>query len=263
MSVVVGEGRFQKVSLSQLVTDGRFNRPVRDAHVSKISSGFVPRAIGTIELWKREDGRFVILDGQHRVEAMRSLGVPDAAKCVPAMVHDDLTLDQAAELFVLLNATKLVSAYDKYRALLTAGHSETCDIERIVRVHGLRVGVSGDHDGQISAVAALRDVYKLGEPEGVVLGITLASLHQGWRDASEAYKSAMLKGVALYVHQHRDVVPAELGEALVRRAGAPINLIGWAKLLSGPQRMPLHEAIATTIEDRVMKRRTRLKKVAS
>jgi len=256
----IGEGRYQKVRLDDLITDGRFNRPVRRAHVERLATDFTPAAFGVIEIWKRDDGVLVILDGQHRCELLRVLGYPATAKCVPALVHEGLSLDQAAELFVKLNASKLVSAYDRFHALLTATHTRTCDIDRIVRARGLLVS-AGVKDGTISAVAALEKVYGMGEPEGVVLAMTLATLNGAWGEAVEAYSSPMLRGIALYFHQHRDGDPDALADGLVRRAGAPINLIGWAKLLVGTQRMAMDEAIAITIEKRVLPRLRRPKAV--
>lgn len=258
----IGEGRYQKVRLDDLITDGRFNRLVRQSHVERIASDFTPAAFGVIELWQREDGTLVILDGQHRCAMLRLLGYPADVKCAPALVHAGLTLDQAAELFVKLNASKLVNAYDRFHALLTATHTRTCDIDRIVRASGLRVS-AGKTDGTISAVDALDKVYGLGEPEGAVLAKALRALGGAWGEASEAFASPILRGVALYFHQHRDSDPDALATALVRGPGAPINLVGWAKVLVGSQRMHMDEAIATTIEKRVMVTRRSVKAAAS
>lgn len=243
----LGEGRYQKVRLDDLITDGRFNRPVRKHHVERLATKFSPAAFGVLELWKRDDGALVILDGQHRAELLRLLGYPTDVKVVPALVHEPLELDQAAELFVDLNFSKLVGAYDRFHALLTATHTRTCDIDRIVRSHGLRVAANHS-DGSISAVTALEGVYGLGEPEGKVLGATLAALTGAWQDSSEAFKSPILRGVALYFHEHRDAQPADVADALARRTGAPITLMAKAKILRGSHRMNLDEAIALALE---------------
>lgn len=250
----INEGRYQKLRLADLVTDIRFNRPVRAPHVNKIVSAFVPGAFRTIDVWQREDGGLVILDGQHRCKALETLGVPTTAKCVPALVHNHLTLDQAAWLFVVLNANKLVSAADVYKALLTAGETETVAIDQIVRSFGLRVATNGgSREGAISAVTALREVYRLGEPYGTTLGRTLASLFRAWAEAREAYGSQLIKGVGLFLEEHREVEPDVLADALARRPGAPINLLSWARIEAGPQRMAMAQAIALVIEKRVLK----------
>jgi len=257
----VGQARYQKVRLDELEADGRFNRPIYNSHVEALAATFSSAAFGCLELWRREDGTLVILDGQHRRLAALMVGVPGDVKAIPALVHDGLTLDQAAELFVALNATRLVNPYDKFRALLIAGHGETCDINRIVQGQGLRVA-GGKADGTISAVTTLRRVYHMGDPHGTVMALALKTLRSAWADVSEAYEAPLLKGIALYFHQHRDTAPEMLADALVRGPGAPINLTGWAKAIAGPQRMPLAEAIAITIEKRVVKRPTRARKAS-
>lgn len=251
-----GNGRYRTVRLDELVTDGRFNRPVSEQHVHKIMNDFKVEAFGSIILWERDPGEFVILDGQHRVEAVRKLGVPEGTKCIPSVVHSDLTLSLASQLFVLLNQSKLVAAYDKFHALLTAGDLETSSINQIVRSQGLTVG-PGAKDGCISAVAALRRVYGLGEPEGAVLALTLATLKQAWDFNSDAYRSALLRGLGLFFHEHREMEPDFVAVKLINGPGAPINLLGWAKGLAGTQRMPLDKAIAQIMETRVVNRKGR------
>lgn len=253
-----GEGQYRQVRLNDLITDGRFNRPVAESQVRRILADLDPRAFGAIILWERDPGEYVILDGQHRVEALRRAGVPDELKCIPAIVHSDLTLSMASRLFVELNASKLVSAYDKFNALLTAGDNKAADIERIVRTHDMTVG-SGTKDGCISAVAALYYVYEMGEPEGQVLALTLKTLRTAWDINSEAFRSPILRGVALYFHQHRDAQADAIATALIKVPGAPVNLLGWAKGLAGSQRMPLDQAVAQIMETRVVNRKRRPK----
>ena len=161
-------------------------------------------------------------------------------------------------MFVQSNATKLVSAYDKYRALLTSGDLETRAIDAIVRSRDLLVS-AGSVDGCVGCVESIRKVYRLGEPEGAVLGHTLAAIFAAWGPSSDAYRSSIVRGVGLFFHEHRDTDPETLASALVKGPGAPINLIGWAKTVAGTQRMPMDQAIAQVIENRVMKRRTGLR----
>jgi hypothetical protein len=261
VNAMLFKGRYQTVRLRDLVTEDRFNRPISESWIAELMSTFSAERFGCIELWARDDGTFVILDGQHRTETLRRLGVREDIKCVPAIVHYDLKLDKAAELFVWLNHTKIIGPLNKFKALLTAGHRETTDIDQIVRAQGLTVG--GNQDGRLGCIVALRWLYNLGEPRGAVLARTLATLHGAWATASEAYTQAMVRGVGRYLNKHRDVTPGDLAEALIRGPGAPINLTGWAKAVAGTQRMPLDAAIAMIVEDRVMNRRPRPRKAAS
>lgn len=248
--------RFEKVRLADLTTDGRFNRPVDERWVNRLVADFDAWAIGALLLSRRPDGSLVILDGQHRAEALRRMGVPQNAKVVPALVYDGLSQGQEAHLFVGHNTTRIVRPWDKYKALRVAGDPETVAIDKLVRSHGLSVS-DGSKDGCIGAVTALRNLYKLGEPEGQVLELTLKALQTAWGDISDAYEARILKGVGRYFHEHPDTNPIALGEGLVKGPGAPINLIGLAKAIAGPQIMTLPEAICKVLDERIMRRRSR------
>lgn len=261
--VELGEGtRYGKVKLSELVTDGRFNRPVSESWVVKIAEDFQSTAFGTIEVASNEDGTYTILDGQTRVGALKRMGVPEDKKCVPAKIHDGLEQSERALTFVTLNASRFVKAYDKYRALLAAKHEETMAIDRLVRSFGLVV-TNGKRDSGVSAVAALQKTYRMGEPFGDVLDATLRTLQSAWGDIADAYDGRVIEGLAVYFHESRDASPLEVAKAIVNGPGAPIGLIGQAKLIAGGQRMSVPRAIAYVLEHRLMKRKqSRPRKVA-
>lgn len=254
--------RFETVRLRELISDPTFNRPLREGWLAKLEAQFDVSRLGRIAVSRREDGSLVLIDGQHRVEVLRRKGVPEDTKVIPADVYSDLSREQEAELFVYLNNTKMVSAYDKFHALRAAGDVETCTINRIVEMQGLRVGI-GAKDGVVGCIDALRRLYSTGEPKGAILARTLSTADLAWGTTHEAYSSALLRGIGLYLNSHRDVESNDLAEALVRGPGAPIHLIGWAKGIAGTQRMSMDKAIALVIETRVVNRRRRPRKVAA
>jgi hypothetical protein len=248
----VGGAEFQVRKLADFVTDGRFNRPISRRHVNAIKSKFNARAFRAIDAWEREDGKLVVLDGQHRIVAAREMGVPENVKCIPTMVHRGLTLEEAAELFVQLDFALLVRAYDQFKALLTARHADMVAIDRIVRRNGLVLArVAGD--GAIGCVDAVMKVYALGEPKGAILDATLAALYRAWGELKQAYGASLVRGVAEYIHEHRDVDPDELGSALAYKAREPFSLLAWAATIAGTERLPRHTGVAKAIEVYVMK----------
>lgn len=257
----IGQGKFRLVKLADLETDGRFNRPVSQAWVEHLAQSFSADKFTPLILSLRSDGTLVIIDGQHRVAAARMRGVPEDVRCLPAIVFEGLTLDQEAELFVGTNDTRTVGPYPKYHAKLAAGDPETHAIDAIVKAHDLTVAAASG-DGHVSAVTALYALYNLGEPEGAVLGRTLATIRSAWGEDAQAYRATVMSGIGLYIHAHRDTDPHVLAAALVSGPGEPFGLIGWGKSLAGTQRLPLKEAIAQVIEKRVMKRPARPRKTA-
>jgi hypothetical protein len=262
MSGRLDQARYEVVRLRDLITEPKFNRPISEQWVARLVADFQVSRLGRIALSRREDGTLIILDGQHRIRALRDKGVPEDSKVIPADVYTDLSRAEEALLFVHLNQTKHVSSFEKYRALLVGGDPETRNIDSIVRSHQLVVA-PGKKDGAVGCVDALRRLYNMGEPAGAVLSRTLMTIHEAWGEASEAYGSALLRGVGLYLNDNREMDPRDLGAALVRGPGAPINLIGWAKAIAGTHRMAMDKAIAQIIEQRVIRRRSRPRKVES
>lgn len=259
-NTVVGGGEYRVVRLKDLTTDGRFNRDVSENKVAAMMAVFNGAMFGVIEVWERDDGVLVILDGQHRVETARRRGIPEDARCIPINAHKGLSLQEAAELFVGLNSNLLVSAYSKFNALRTAEHPETLAIDAEVQSCGLMVKGSGQFDGSVACIDALRHVHRLGEPEGVVLVCTLTSLYKAFGPVAEAFRAQIVRGVGQFAHENRDVDADVVAEMMVKGPGAPLNLISWAKALAGPLRMPLHQAIAQVLSNEYAKRKRRQKR---
>ena len=80
----------QKLSVNKLKTDMSYQSPVKDAQVKKIVKDFDPQKLHTIVVNRRDDMNFYIIDGQHRVEALKELSIP----LVEATVHEGLTIQQ-------------------------------------------------------------------------------------------------------------------------------------------------------------------------
>lgn len=77
-----------QISIDKIVVDGRYQRPVEEKRVARIVDNFDPRQIGALELSKRKNGTYGIIDGQHRLLALKAVG----RKKVQALVHEDLTV---------------------------------------------------------------------------------------------------------------------------------------------------------------------------
>lgn len=145
--------------------------------VNRIAAVFDPEQIGAPTMNERES-HFYIIDGQHRIEALKQMGWGDQQ--VQCWTYVGLTMEEEAEKFLTLNDTLSVDAFSKFRVGVQAGRDEDCDIDRVVRAQGLVV--SRDHiDGAISAVGTLRRVYHRDGPP--VLARSLALIRDAYGDA--------------------------------------------------------------------------------
>lgn len=156
------------------------------------------------------DGAYYVVDGQHSLYAYKMwLGGWEDQK-VQCMVHKGLTEAQEAELFLSLNNKKAINVFDKFRVGVNAGRPEECDIDRIVRANGGVITRNKSLPGAISAVAALRAIYR--DCGAEILGAVVRIIRDAYGDAG--YESPVLRGIAVVLNRFPAIDRARLQLAL-------------------------------------------------
>ena len=89
------------VKPDDLRVDMTYQRSVSDSRVSSICRNFNQQALGIVTLSIRENGELFIIDGQHRVEALKKMGKGNIQ--INAIVLFDLTVQDEANLFLIMN----------------------------------------------------------------------------------------------------------------------------------------------------------------
>lgn len=164
-------------------------RDMNNARVNKIIAEFDLEQIGTPTVNGR-DGFYYIIDGQHRVEALRGIGWGDQQ--IQCWTYRGLTEQEEAEKFLKLNDTLAVNAYAKFRIGVQAGRETETDINNIVQGQGLRISTDKT-EGAISAVSALRTVYHQSGPGQ--LARALGIIRDAYGDAG--LQAAVILGIGL------------------------------------------------------------------
>jgi hypothetical protein len=173
--------RLRWVPISQMRVNPTVQRDLNHQRVAYLAANFDPEQIGSPTVNAR-DGVFFIIDGQHRVAAMKLMGWADQS--LQCWTYEGLTEREEAEAFLKINDTLSVKALDRFRSGVAAGRETECDIDRIVRALGLSVS-SSRTPGSIAAVAALQRVYARSGP---------AVLSRALRVIRDAYGDAGLEG---------------------------------------------------------------------
>lgn len=145
------------------------------------------------------DGRYWIVDGQHRKWALcEYLGEGWEDWEVEVLCHFGLTEDKEAELFLVLNDHLAVSALDKFKVAVTALRPTESDIDRIARSLHLKIA-GGTSPYTISAVTALEGVYQAGGPQLLVK--TLFTIREAWEGSG--FEAAMIAGLGKFVSRYQ------------------------------------------------------------
>jgi hypothetical protein len=188
-------GTFRWIRVADLNINPLAQRELRPGWANEIARQFQASKMGVLLVSER-DGRYFVVDGQHRVEALRLLGRNNTS--VYCCVHTGLTEAEEADQFLGHNNTKKVDAYNKFAVGVTAGRPDELDISAIVAECGLRIGRG---DGSLSCVAALRRVYGY-SPDA--LRRTLTVVYKSFGDHGQ--NADYINGVGLFLHRFGELV---------------------------------------------------------
>jgi len=184
--------RIELIPLKDIDPSG-YQRTTSGLQVVNIVKRFDEAKLGTLTVSKR-DGRYYIIDGTHRVRALRTIGYTHA----PCVVLTGLTYEQEAEYFRKQNQDKrLLTPGDLFKAGLASGDEQCVKIHKIVESNGFHIG-KGNKD--FYKIASIHTLYTISEEYGYdVLDITLFLIANTWNGIARATQSESLLGVAEFV----------------------------------------------------------------
>lgn len=196
---------YRKVDPEMLEIDENAQRTLNKARAQKIADNIVPTAVGTIIVSQRADGSMYVIDGMHRAHACKlAAGAGNAAvKEIAAEVHEGLTLQQEATLFIIKNRESAkVGPMDEYKIGLTAGHALYLDTEKVISAHGLKMG-----NRSANQIRGVKGVVKIVQDYGPdMLHTALDIAEKAWGRTPETWDNVLLTGLAMVMHKHGDVV---------------------------------------------------------
>lgn len=208
------------IALGQLVPAPKAQREFQPAWANELASKFNLEGMGFPAISFR-DGVYYIVDGQHRIAAMRILkfSPEDTIQCE---VYEDLTEESEAELFLERNSIKTVGALDKFRNAIHAGRTIEVAIDQMVRAQGLHIGRHGRTDNGISSVTTLR---KVAERQGLLgLGKILRIIRDAYGNAG--FEALVIDGLSLCLHRYGDQIDeASMTDRLAKTSGGLNGLL--------------------------------------
>lgn len=198
------------VPIDKMRVSSRAQRDQSKGRIDAIAAGFDIEQIGTPTVNER-DGIFWIIDGAHRIGAMKQIGWGDQQ--VQCWCYDGLTEEEEAETFLKLNDVKPVSAMHRFKVGVVANRDIESDIDRVVRSLGLNVSAGGGV-GSIGAVGSLHKAYKKVGPDA--LAQTLRIIRDAYGDPG--FKASVIDGISLVVGKYGDELDEE--RAIVKLSSA-------------------------------------------
>jgi len=184
------------IALSDMEPESGYQRATSLAQVESIAGKFDETKLGTLTVSYR-DGKFHLVDGAHRSQALRKLGYSHA----PCIVLTGLTFEQEAEYFRSQNADKrMIKPMEFFNAGLVSGDEQCVKIYRIMRSNGFNVGY-GNKD--FFKIAAVQTLFTIADEYGYeTLDETLCLLASTWSEYPKASQAEYLLGVAEFVKHY-------------------------------------------------------------
>src|SRR5712691_10794744 len=119
--------------INSIQIDMTYQRPLSPPKIKAIVAHFNVVAAGTLAVNVRADGSMFAMDGQHRLAAMKKLGIM-LAEC---KVCRGLPIEQEAEIYIYCNTIrKAPDSLDVFRARLVTGDPVAIAITTIVEKFG-------------------------------------------------------------------------------------------------------------------------------
>ena len=215
------QARLRWVPLERLRVNPLAQRDLNRARVADLAAHFDAEQMGAPVVSRRGDW-FYLLDGQHRVAALKKwLGSWDGQQ-VQCWCYEGLTEAEEAAKFLALNNTLTVNAFAKFKVAVQAGRETESDVERIVRALDLRIARG---NGGISAVVTLNRVYARGG--AAVLSRTLRIIRDAYGDAG--LDGPVIDGIGLMCQRYDGQLSDQLAvERLSSACGGVSGLVSRA-----------------------------------
>jgi hypothetical protein len=176
------------------ITQRKFNR----AQAEEYSANMDLDKLG-IPVVNLRGGVYWILDGQHRIAALKMwFGDSDAGE-IPCEVYENLADAEMADIFLGRDDRRAISVFEKFQVACTAERRRETDIRRTIESQGLKISQTRE-PGCIGAVSALGKVYdRVGS---VVLGQVVRTIRDAYGADPQAFDGQLIQGLSLVYNRY-------------------------------------------------------------
>lgn len=201
-------------------------REYNERHAQKIADAFDPDLFDDLVVTlPNGDGIYHVVDGQHRMAAIRSLYGEE--EMVPCRIVNAKDPARAAVIFDKINTgRRLPSGIEKFRVRVTAGSETEVAINKVVTWLGCRIE-QGNGPNSIRATAALLNVHNSFGLD--VLKESLVTIRGTWAHDKGAMEGPIIEGFGALIGQHRGHLDWKRLRDVTAKTYTPGRLLGQAK----------------------------------
>lgn len=216
------DARLLWVPIAKMKVSPMAQRELNQSRVDHLSANFDPEQLGTPTVNERDDHYFII-DGQHRIAAMRHMGWGDQQ--IQCWTYRGLAEEEEAERFLVLNDYLAVNAFARFKVGVTAGREIESDIDRIVRAAGMTIA-KAKAPGAVGCVGTLTKVYQRSGQR--TLARTIRIVRDAFGDVG--LEAHVVDGIGLLCHRYNGTLDDAVAvEKLGATHGGVNGLMGKAR----------------------------------
>lgn len=192
------------VGVDLISVDSNYQREIKPRLVERILAKFSWAKFGAVVLSRQDDGRFTIVEGQHRWKAASLHPDVDA---VPAVIvnHEDIAGE--ADSFLAINRDRMaVTTVEQYWAGLTACDENAIAISKVLQSAGCDVVPSQGHyrpnlTNSIGAIERCLKRYGVGATRRALLVIRAA-----WPDDPKSLRGTLITALARIIRANEKTI---------------------------------------------------------
>ena len=229
-------GRLTVLNTGRLISGMQYQRKVEKRIVNKLVREWNPVLLTPLVVSHR-DGRYYLIDGQHRVAAMRRIYGGDVkTDCV---VHEGMTVQQEAELYLRFDSSiKRITKRQSVKAMLESkSDTRPQTIKELLKEAGFHWALNGRNPANyyINVTSTLFRAYELLGPENFRrLFIMLAGT---WKGVPTSVTARMISGTALFLKTYLEDLD-DYVFTLRLSAYSPVDILRTAQESGGPGNTP-------------------------
>lgn len=232
------------VSVDLIDVDNNYQRELKTSLVEKILRRFAWSKFGALVLSRQENGRFTVVEGQHRWKA--ACLHPDISE-VPAVIVSHADLAGEASSFLAINRDRMaVSSVEQYWAGLTAGDDAAIAISKVLQSAGCDVVPAPGHyrpnlTNSITAIDRCLKRYGHGATRRALLVIRAA-----WPNDPKSLRGTLITALARIIRANeKTIADHDLAQAIQPQSIAKLTAHAEAfrKLSGGSAETAITKAI--------------------
>lgn len=253
---IEGASSRQWLRVNSILVDPDTQRTLRKPWAREIAANFDPDRIRVIVVSHRSDGKFYVIDGQHRLEALKLMDYGDQLVDCAVFDRRDLTEHEVkkedARLFIELNRVLKQQPLEAFQKAVVAEDPTASAINRIVNQCDLFVANTGAL-GSVACVAALQRVYTgagTGRNTPEVLTATLETIIKAWGRAPVNFNQRIVRGLGLVFLKYGKTIDREVFiKKLQFVQGGAVGVLGSAATLSQIRHTDVAKCMASVLVD--------------